>query len=380
MVIRPLLECRRSNSPCMNIIRKAVRKHRLFSFSRESIRSHTFRAMKKKVVAPFLVSLITALSAIGQINCPQNLPLTLLGNTSYCIGTPGSELSVQQNYDGYEWIPTSETGQSVLLTAGNYWLVVTHYTGCTDTLQFEVQQVSNPPQPTIVANGPTQFCEGGSVTLSVPTWYPYYEWSTGSVSDEITVYESGTYNVSIEDWIGCESSSNSIQIIVEPLPTAAFSPNLNGYGIEFNNLSLNATDYEWNFGDGIVSNDFEPTHTYTIGGEVSMYLVASNGCGSDTAYLDLASVSVSDLDANDNVLLFPNPATDLLHVRSSDGFPDDVLITVYHADGRMRDQFRITEPTTDQWTIDVSNYESGYYFLVLESAQRTLNVPFGVVR
>lgn len=248
-------------------------------------------------------------SAQAQVNCPPQLPLTLLGNTEYCIGSIGSELSIEQNYAGYEWLPTSETAQSVTLTAGSYWVVVTHYTGCTDTLQFQVAQVSNPPQPTIDVSGPTQFCEGESVTLSVPTWYPYYEWSTGSVSDEITVYESGTYNVSIEDWIGCSSSSNSIQVIVNPLPEASFSPNLNLFDVEFDNFSMNATDYEWNFGDGNFSTDFEPTHTYGSGGVLPMWLVAFNDCGSDTAFLDLASVGIGEKDETLAVGVYPNPCT-----------------------------------------------------------------------
>ena len=106
----------------------------------------------------FLIGfLLSSSMVIGQINCPPNLPLTLNGNTQYCVGTNGAELSVAESYDQYEWLPTTESGQSVLLTAGNYDLVVTHYTGCTDTLSIEVEQVSNPPQPTIDASGPTEF-------------------------------------------------------------------------------------------------------------------------------------------------------------------------------------------------------------------------------
>lgn len=336
--------------------------------------------MKMTFPVLFVILAMTALSASGQINCPPNLPLTLLGNTSYCIGTPGSELSVEQNYAGYQWIPTAETGQSVLLTAGTYWLVVTHYTGCTDTMQINVEQVSNPPQPVIEASGPAQFCEGESVTLSVPTWYPYYEWSTGSVSDEITVYESGTYNVSIEDWIGCESSSNSIQIIVNPLPVAAFSPNLNGFDIEFNNLSLDATDYEWNFGDGTTSNDFEPTHTYTLGGEASMYLVASNNCGSDTAFLNLSSVDIDDVEISDMVSLYPNPASSLLHVRPNIPIADNLTYSVFHVDGRLMERSERVGLMAGELRIDVSGYDTGYYLLQVGASSGLFSLPFSVIR
>ncbi len=74
--------------------------------------------------------------------------------------------------------------------------------------------------------------------LSGPAGYPYYEWNTGSISEDITVFESGTFVLSIIDWIGCTSSSNSIQVVVDPLPIAAFSPNLSVFEIEFV-ISLN---------------------------------------------------------------------------------------------------------------------------------------------
>lgn len=285
----------------------------------------------------FLLFALTTLTVnvFAQINCPANLPLTLMGNTDYCIGSLGAELSVNETYHGYEWLPTAENNQSALLAAGNYQVVVTHYTGCTDTLAFEVNQVSNPPQPTIDISGPTQFCLGENVVLSVPTWYPYYEWNTGSVSDELTVYESGTYVVSIEDWIGCSSSSNSVQIVVDPLPTAAFSPNLSLFDIEFNNLSYDATDYEWNFGDGATSTDFEPTHTYNTGGALSMYLVAANNCGTDTAFLELQSVGIQEQLKVDRLSIYPNPSDGNFSVKMGESNNTFSELSIYNSQGQM---------------------------------------------
>lgn len=53
------------------------------------------------------------------------------------------------------------------------------------------------------------------------------------------------------------------------------------------NQSIGATAYEWHFGDGTVSNEFEPTHTYTAEGVYDIMLVAFNdkGC-SDTLLIE----------------------------------------------------------------------------------------------
>jgi|GEM_PF-1533164 len=318
--------------------------------------------MSFRIVFLALVLVLASAQLSAQVNCPPNLPLTIVGNTDYCIGSLGAELSVNETYDGYEWLPTAETSQNVLLTAGNYQVVVTHYTGCTDTMAFEVSQVSNPPQPTIEVDGPTQFCQGERVVLSVPTWYPYYEWSSGSVSDEITIFESGTYNVSIEDWIGCSSSSNSIQVIVDPLPTAAFSPNLNLFDIQFNNLSYDATDYKWNFGDGTVSIDFEPTHTYTDGGMLPMYLVASNNCGSDTAFLELQSVGIDEQSDLLKYRVYPNPSNGnfLIEMNQEQIVPVQVLI--YSFTGQLVYNELINSEIGNA-TIQVEELRNGVYFL-----------------
>ncbi|MCF8460836.1 MAG: T9SS type A sorting domain-containing protein [Flavobacteriales bacterium] len=286
--------------------------------------------------ATFLFSffLMVTTQLVAQVNCPPHLPLTLLGNTDYCVGSDGSQLSINESYIGYEWLPTSQTDQSVLLTAGNYSVVVTHYTGCTDTMTFQVNQVANPPQPTIDVSGPTQFCHGESVVLSVPTWYPYYEWNTGSISDEITIFESGTYVVSIEDWIGCSSSSVSVQITVDPLPTAAFSPNLNMFDIEFNNLSYDATSYEWNFGDGTTSIDFEPTHTFTTNDTLEMYLVAFNNCGSDTAFLGLESVGIEERTKEAFFSVYPNPNDGNFSIEIKSKTNASMVVSIYNSVGQ----------------------------------------------
>lgn len=227
---------------------------------------------------------------------------------------PGASTGVVENYQSYQWLPGQETTQDVLLTAGAYSVIVIHSTGCQDTLEFDVAQVSNPLQSVITASGATHFCQGESVMITATEGYPSYTWNSGSVTDEITVFESGTYVVSIIDQIGCPSSSNSIQVTVDPLPVADFSPALDGYGIQFNNLSQFAVDHEWNFGDGSISTEFEPTHIYSVEGAVDMWLSASNGCGSDTAFLHLSSVGLQDKAESGGFSVYPNPSNGMFRV------------------------------------------------------------------
>lgn len=61
---------------------------------------------------------------------------------------------------------------------------------------------------------------------------------------------------------------------------AEFSANItDGYSplqVLFNNLSINATAYTWNFGDGTTSNEVNPSHIYSSPGTYTVSLTASN--------------------------------------------------------------------------------------------------------
>lgn len=342
--------------------------HRLFCFppfvNQAINRSVIFTMMQSRFIITVLLSILTVRTALAQISCPENLPFTLQGDTSYCVGTPGSELNVPETYDAYEWLPTTQLGQDVLLAAGDYQLVVTHYTGCTDTLDFEVEQVSNPPQPVVTADGPLQFCAGESVTLSGPEGYPYYEWSSGSVSRNITVYETSTFLISIEDWLGCVSSSNAVQVIVDPLPVAIFSPNLDEFEIQFNNHSVDATSYEWKFGDGNISTDEEPTHTYSTSGYHEMYLVATNNCTSDTAFLELANVAIKEGETLVTEI-YPNPTAGLITVALNNSIGEDISISLIDTKGKVIAKAEwLRYSGLEKFQLDFSGISSGIYSLV----------------
>jgi choice-of-anchor B domain-containing protein len=69
---------------------------------------------------------------------------------------------------------------------------------------------------------------------------------------------------------------------VDGLPSPNFSASVNQLEVQFENSSLGAQTFEWDFGDGSeLSNEFNPTHTYEKNsGTYDVILTASNDCGS----------------------------------------------------------------------------------------------------
>lgn len=62
---------------------------------------------------------------------------------------------------------------------------------------------------------------------------------------------------------------------------AAYTSSQNGLTTTFTNTSSGATSYQWNFGDGNSSTLANPVHTYNLGGNYNVCLIALNSCGDD---------------------------------------------------------------------------------------------------
>lgn len=89
---------------------------------------------------------------------------------------------------------------------------------------------------------------------------------TSTLQNPVYTYNAlGEHLVSLEvtDEVGCSDLLDSVLIEIFPTPTANFSFTEGEMGsIEFTNESADATIYEWNFGDGWISDEVDPVHQY----------------------------------------------------------------------------------------------------------------------
>ena len=79
--------------------------------------------------------------------------------------------------------------------------------------------------------------------------------------------------------------------IPSTVPTASFSVTTDGYTASFTNSSSNATSYSWDFGDGGMSMEENPTHTYAMDGEYTVTLTASDDAGNSSDASQLVTIS-----------------------------------------------------------------------------------------
>jgi gliding motility-associated-like protein len=122
---------------------------------------------------------------------------------------------------------------------------------------------------------------------------------TGTFSPNATTM-SATYTMSAADIgvgsvmlvltstnnIQCPSVSDTMYIIVEPLPVAAFS-SVSGDSLDvaFTDQSTGAASWEWTFGDGGTSTAQNPLYVYPAAGNyTTMLVITSSGGCTDTAF------------------------------------------------------------------------------------------------
>ena len=81
--------------------------------------------------------------------------------------------------------------------------------------------------PAVTPSGPTELCQGDSVTLSAPPGFANYLWSPrGETTASILVEQSGSYAVAVADADGCGAVSAPTVVTVSPYPSPEIETSL----------------------------------------------------------------------------------------------------------------------------------------------------------
>jgi len=155
--------------------------------------------------------------------------------------------------------------------------------GCTGTA---VSTITVNPNPIVDINDTTT-CSGIPVILTA-TGGDTYEWSNGSLSNQISVNPQSTSTYTVTATMnGCTGTAIGT-VTINATPTAEFTvyPSniiLNQGTFEFTDVSLNASTWSWDFGNGQVSNQQSPSYGgYTSEGSYLVSLTVTNGICSDS--------------------------------------------------------------------------------------------------
>ncbi len=185
----------------------------------------------------------------------------------------------------FHWSDGSALQNRINLSSAWYKLTVTDANGCSN---LDSIFISNPPQLaaqiTEIINEVCSYRNGEAEIAVNGGTPPYiYVWGVAGfeTSNRITGRSAGNYSVTIKDSANC---TLTIPYEIEGMshPNANFTANpwrtiIDNPEIDFINLSTNAINSNWDFGDGDLSTDESPTHSYSEIGFYPVQLIVSSG-------------------------------------------------------------------------------------------------------
>ena len=222
----------------------------------------------------------TASVSLTNNNPPINVTASIVANTT-CTGGNGSitaSVSPVTPPGGgtytYNW-SNGDTGTNLTnLTPGSYTVTVDGGGACTQTATFTVPNLPNEPTISQIVTPATCGLSNGSVNLSVSGGVsPYtYNWSNGSILEDLTNVSGGSYSVTVTGANGCTASTaisvpdNPVNFTVTSniLPNTSCAGGANNGSINISVTPSGTYTYTWSNGDTGTSLTGLAPGTYTV--------------------------------------------------------------------------------------------------------------------
>jgi len=179
----------------------------------------------------------------------------------------------------YTWSSSPDNSQTLDVSTPGTYSVDVEISGCVESDEIEVVignlslDLSSDIEP--VLGTTLDFCEGESAVLSAGIGGVDYSWSTGESTESITVTQSGTYTLEIDQG-GC-TASDEVFITVHPQPSITLSPEEEFCPILQPTVSLGiepeaGTTYSWDNGDN------GPDIIVSLAGDYTVTAESTEGC------------------------------------------------------------------------------------------------------
>ncbi len=208
--------------------------------------------------------------------------------------------------------------------------------------------------------------DDGNSGLAVDTTYTFTD-TTSSYSVRLLATVFG--------WtVNC--SDSSLLTIGNDL-SADFIITNNEPEVVLTNTTVNAdslTLYEWNMGDGTFFSTENVSHTYAVNGSYTITLVATGPCGSDTTTqtVMVASVGLEDF-LNENVQVYPNPADNVINVKSG------IKITAIKLSDVLGREVTYENIDDTSYSFSVLNYLEGAYLMRVITEKGEFSKPIYIL-
>ncbi len=313
----------------------------------------------------------TSATSVVVVNPLPNVAITPGGPRIFCSGGIVS-LTAAPGFN-YQWYRngvaiTGATNAAYVASAtGGYRVRVTNATtGCTDMTDADTV-VTVVTAPVVQALTPAKFCWGGSSLLSTNASYLGgaigYQWffnSTvipGATNPTYNATVPGIYSCTIAVPSSCTASTGPITVSQVPLPDPPIT--YTGTAMRTGNFYIT---YQWYKNLVAIPGATAFTTPATGSGSYKVAVTDTNGCQSVSAAYILGNATGIDNVNNTDIAIFPNPASQSVHI----GSLVPVRAVISSIDGKALINM------ADAKEINISELADGFYIITVYDAENNL--------
>lgn len=216
-------------------------------------------------------------------------------------------------------------------------------------------------QTNISYNGDTNLCQGESITLNAPSGFARYEWSNGATTPSISVNQSGAYAVQVFDSSSCSGISDTVHIIVHPIPAKPI--------ITQNGLTLTSTPahtYQWYYEGWPIPGATQQSYTVIANGRYKVRIWSPYGCTNESDTLMVTNVGTINYSQNKNIQIFPNPNNGKFYL-FAENTDDEFVLNISDLNGKIIYSNQIVNLQSGRpYEINTEQLTKGMYIIQLK--------------
>ena len=186
------------------------------------------------------------------------------------------------------------------------------------------------------------------------------------------------YRLGALEGSSCDTLNNGIA------PEANFdwhvADTLHPLTIKFMDQSQHPESWNWNFGDGNISQDSCPVHTYTQAGVYEVCLQVSNSFGTDTVCQELLlqTSGISYPQTLRELMVYPNPVTGIAHFV----LPEEIIIgSTLIITNALQQPVYTSKTNASNIQVDVTSLPVGvYYAFVFQEGKSVMCKSFIIAK
>ena len=227
-----------------------------------------------------------------------------------------------------------------------------------------------PPQ-----TGFTYFIEGSDVFFQDSSQVAnefYWDFGDGyfsSLRNPAHTYDhDGSYQVCLTASNSCGSDTFCQVIDICIPPVSGFNYVFDNLTVYFGDLSLNAEEYYWDFGDSYYSNLANPWHEYESHGAYLVCLTTYNSCGTDEIcqIINLSTVNIIDIGVR-QITIYPNPARNEIFIKT--GLSGLYIFNLIDLSGKVLLKQELELIQDQVFMVNLNDILPGIYFIKLVSEE-----------